>query len=141
MHPTAEKQPGAFKIIRVVNQEPLQLPFFNIRVKQVVGFMGQGCTKILLIELLYAGVFVGEADWHIPVKCVQVRSAFSAEFFPVLNGLTAAASAAGGTGHDFHKVVVDLAALNRIDQFRGVAKSNHPDPGLQRRRLRPDSRR
>ena len=52
-----------------------------------------------------------------------------------MNGLTAAARAAAGTGHDLDKVIADLAPLKGIEQLPRVAESaHHRDLHLARRR-------
>ena len=106
-----------------------QVPFLDVRVEQVMGLMGQGRAQVFLIQPLDAGVLMGEADGHISVKVIKVRAAFSAQLFAVFDGLTAAAAASGGAGHDLHKVIVDLAALDCVDELCGIAQTvGHSGP-------------
>ena len=57
------------------------------------------------------------------VETVKRFRALARKFAAVDHRLTAAAGAAAGAGHDFHKVVTDFAGFQSPHQPSGVAKT------------------
>lgn len=101
------------------------LPAVDVGVQQMVRTLRQGLAQILGIKRLYIGIFVREADRRLAVEAPKdVASALGA-LFAVVDGLTAAACAAAGTGHDFDEIIRHAAGFDGFHQLSCVRKAAH----------------
>ena len=96
-----------------------------VGVEQMMRFLSEGLAEIVAIERLHVGIFVREAQRFALVEPPEHAAACLRQLLPVMNGLTAAARAAAGTGHDLDKVIADLATLDGVEQLPRVAESAH----------------
>ena len=68
---------------------------------------------------------MGEAQLPGGILTIEGRCPQARHLLLVVNRLSAAADTAAGTGHDLHKVVVDSALLQLLDQLGGIAEAVH----------------
>ena len=82
-----------------------------IGVKQFFRLFAQRFLQPFLIKLFDVFVFVAETHGHVLIQLVQkTASFFGPRLVVAVDGLAAASGAAAGTGHDFHKIIMDFAA-------------------------------
>ena len=74
----------------------------------------KGLAEVVAVERLYIGVFVREAQRLALVEPPKHAAARLRQLPPVADGLTAAARAAAGAGHDLDEIILHLAALDGI---------------------------
>ena len=79
-----------------------------------MGLLGQRLFQIRPVQLLNIRVLVGEADIGLGVQLPQLAAPGRCHLHALVDGLAAAAGAATGAGHDFHEIIVDLAALDLL---------------------------
>ena len=88
------------------------LPCQMVGVEQMMRFLSEGLAEIVAIERLHIGIFCEKRSASpLSSRQGQRRRVALRQLLPVMNGLTAAARAAPGTGHDLDKVIADLATL------------------------------
>ena len=76
---------------------------------------------------------MGKAQIGNGVQTVKLFSPAFRQLLAVVDGLSAAAGAAAGTGHHFHKVILHFAPAQSLDQPPGVAQAadyGHPNGGV-----------
>ena len=91
--------------------------------QQMVRTFGQRLSEILFVKCLHIGVFMRETKGHLVVKSPQDISARLGALLAVVNRLTAAAGAAAGTCHNFHKIILNAAGLERLQKLSGVSET------------------
>ena len=94
-----------------------------VGVEQMVGLFAQGRLQICPVQGLHIRVLVGEADGSLGVQLPQLAASGGCHFHALVDGLSTAAGAAPGAGHDFHEVVVHLAAVHGLHQLPGVGQA------------------
>ena len=90
--------------------------------QQLMRTMGEGFLQIFLIQLLYKGIFVAEADHRAGIQLAQHLSALRRQLHAVGDGLSAAACAAAGTGHNLHKIILYSTGLDGAEQLAGISQ-------------------
>ena len=81
-------------------------PGIVVRMKQSMGFMGEGLAQIVRIKLIDLRVLMGEAERPLFVQLVELRTSHIRHLKAVRDGLASSAHASAGTGHDFHEVIL-----------------------------------
>lgn len=66
---------------------------------------------------------MGESDFGVLVKEVEVCTACVCKLFAVVDRLATSTDASSRTGHDFHKVVVYFTVFNCFKQFAYISKT------------------
>ena len=98
-------------------------PGLMVGVKQMVGYIAEGLFHELPIQLVDLGILVGEPGGGGLVDVPQDAAALFRQLHAVVDGLTAAAGAAAGTGHDLHEVIAYLAPLQGGHELAGVQQA------------------
>ena len=92
-----------------------------------------GRIRKSLYSRLHRRIFMGKAQIGNGVQTVKLFSPAFRQLLAVVDGLSAAAGAAAGTGHHFHKVILHFAPAQSLDQPPGVAQAadyGHPNGGV-----------
>ncbi len=89
----------------------------------MVGLFRKGLAQIILIELLHRRIFVREAQGSALVQGVELCAPAFRQLLTVVYRLSAAAGAAAGAGHHFHKIILNLAPPQGFDQSPGVPQA------------------
>ena len=76
--------------------------------------MGHRLSKEITVDLPDIRVFMGVAQFCFCVQRIELSASRKRQLLAVMDRLSAAADTAAGAGHDFHEIVVDLAALDLL---------------------------
>ena len=71
-------------------------------------------SKEIAVDLLDIRVLVGVAEIRCCIQCIELSASRKRQLLAVVDRLSASADTAARAGHDFHKVVVDLTALDLL---------------------------
>ena len=107
--------------------------------KQHVGTVGHGRSKILSIQLLNIGIIMGTANLRMLIQIIKPLATLKDPLLPIMDGLATSAYAASGTGHDLHKIIMCLSPFNLLQQPSSISKSadhSRPDRDVIDRKLR-----
>ena len=96
--------------------------------KNLVSLVAAGLFKVLIVESLNHGIFVGLSERKVFVVLVESCSSESLEVYEVTNrsrlyGLTAAVYTTAGTSHDFDEGVILFTGLNHIENLLCVVEA------------------
>ena len=98
-------------------------PGVVVGVQQLVCHAGERFLQILIVDFLYFRILVGETQIALGIQKIEILGADCSHLAAFVNRLSAAAYAAARTGHDFHKVIEDLAFAYCLDQPAGVSET------------------
>ena len=91
-----------------------------------LGHLAEGLTVEFLVDLFNLRVLVAGAQLHGDVPPVKGGNALFAGFVRIPHdvlGLTGAADAAAGAGHDLHEMVLPAAFLHTLQEGPGVGSA------------------
>ena len=91
--------------------------------QQVVGALGKGLVQIFRVKRLHIGIFVGEAQRRIVIEAPEDVSPLLRAFLAVVNGLSSAARAAAGTGHNLYEIIFRLSGRQRFEKPSRVSEA------------------
>ena len=85
-----------------------------LRMQQHMRLMGHRLSKEIAVDLPDIRVLMRVADISFCVQRIELSASRKGQLLAVMDRLSAAADTAARAGHDFHKVIVDLAALDLL---------------------------
>ena len=85
-----------------------------LRMQQHMRLMGHRLSKEIAVDLPDIRVLMGVAQFCFCVQRIELSASRKRQLLAVMDRLSAAADTAARAGHDFHKVIVDLAALDLL---------------------------
>ena len=88
-----------------------------------MGLVAEGMVKELPVNGLNVGILMALAQGQALVQIVEGLDAGLARFVIGADGLSAAADAAAGAGHDLDEEIVGLAVLDPADDLLGVLQA------------------
>ena len=85
-----------------------------LRMQQHMRLMGHRLSKEITVDLPDIRVFMGVAQFCFCVQIIELSASRKRQLLSVMDRLSASADTAARAGHDFHKIIVDLAALDLL---------------------------
>ena len=76
--------------------------------------MGHWLSEEIAVDLPDIRVLVGVAQFCFCVKRIELFTSREGQLLTIVDRLSASADTAARAGHDFHEIVVDLAALDLL---------------------------
>ena len=76
--------------------------------------MGHRLSKEIAVDLLDIRILVGIAQFCFCVQRIELSASRKRQLLTIVDRLSASADTAARAGHDFHEIVVDLAALDLL---------------------------
>ena len=85
-----------------------------LRMQQHMRLMGHRLSKEIAVDLPDIRVLMRVADISFCVQRIELSASRKRQLLTIVDRLSASADTAARAGHDFHEIVVDLAALDLL---------------------------
>lgn len=96
-------------------------PTMVVGMQQMMAAIAQRLFQVIPVECQNLWVFMGEAELAVLIKSPQDLAAAFCVFLTVVNGLSAAAGASSGAGHDLYEIIAHASRTNGFHQLFRVA--------------------